>query len=65
MHGRFQHGALGYNYRFSITDPVFEDKHASKTVFSIGESYLTISLAGESDGYAYKLIAGIVEREEA
>ena len=50
---------------FSITDPVFEDKHASKTVFSIGESYLTISLAGESDGYAYKLIAGIVEREEA
>ena len=64
MDGRFQHGPLGYNYRFSITDPAFEEKYSSKAGrFSIGESYLTISLAGQSDGYAYKLIAGIMERE--
>ena len=62
--GRFQHGPLGYNYRLSITDPAFEEKYAGKAGrFSIGESYLTVSLAGQSDGYAYKLIAGVIERE--
>ncbi len=63
--GAFQHGTLGYNYTFSITVPAFEEKYASRTgKFTLGESYLTVSLAGEHDGYAYKLIAGVMQREE-
>ena len=63
--GAFQHGALGRNYTFDITDPAFEEKYANRTEkFTLGESYLTISLAGEHDGYAYKLIAAIMQREE-
>ena len=64
--GAFQHGALGRNYTFDVTDPAFEDKYANRTEkFTLGESFLTVSLAGEHDGYAYKLIAGIMQREEA
>ncbi len=63
-YGSFEHGKMGHPYKFPITDPAFEEKYASRTdKFSIGEAYLTISLTGESKGYAYKLIAGVMERE--
>ena len=28
--GGFQYGTLGYNYKFVITDPAFEERHANK-----------------------------------
>ncbi len=62
--GGFQHGSLGHNYKFPITDPAFEERHANKTdKFWVEQPYLTISLtdAHRQDGYAYKLIAGVVE----
>ena len=59
--GGFQHGTLAQNYVFDITDPLFEEKYAGKTsTFSVGRAYLTVSLALESDGDAYKLIAAVV-----
>ena len=67
-YGSFVHGALEYSYTLNITDPAFEEKYANEADrFSIGESYLTVSLARESsnNGYAYKLIAGVMQREEA
>ena len=65
-YGSFQHGVLGHNYTMEITDPAFEEKYESRTEkFSLGESYLTVSLGGEFKGYAYKLIAGVMQREEA
>lgn len=51
------------SYELSITDPVFEQKYTGYgEQFSIGESYLTISLGVVYDGYVYKLIAGIMEK---
>lgn len=65
-YGSFEHGRMGHPYKLPITDPAFEEKYAARTdKFSIGEAYLTVSLTGESKGYAYKLIAGIMEREQA
>lgn len=61
--GEFQYGTLRYNYKFVITDPAFEERHADKSgKFWIGQPYLTISLTDvHTDGYAYKLIAGVIE----
>ena len=65
-YGSFQHGVLRHNYTLEITDPAFEEKYETKVEkFSLGESYLTVSLGAEFKGYAYKLIAGVMQREEA
>ena len=62
--GGFQYGTLGYNYKFVITDPSFEERYADKSgKFWVEQPYLTISLTdAHTDGYAYKLIAGVIER---
>ena len=62
--GGFQYGTLGYNYKFVITDPAFEERYADKSgKFWIEQPHLTISLTDvhQRDGYAYKLIAGVIE----
>ena len=62
--GGFQYGTLGHNYKFNITDPAFVERYANKTgKFWVEQPYLTISLADvHTDGYAYKLIAGVIEK---
>ena len=65
LSGWFEYGPLGHNYKFTITDPAFEAKRSNKAdKFWIETCYLTISLTDvhEQDGYAYKLIAGVIEK---
>jgi len=64
LSGRFEYGPLGHNYKFTITDPAFEEKYSNKaSKFWIERCCLTISLTDvHTDGYAYKLIAGITEK---
>lgn len=64
LSGRFEYGPLGHNYKFTITDPAFEEKYSNKaSKFWIERCCLTISLTDvHTDGYAYKLIAGIIEK---
>ena len=65
-HGEFRHGPLAHNYKFDITDPLFEEMHENTTApFSVGRARLTVSLTPESGGYAYKLIAAVMPQGEA
>ncbi len=56
----------GDEYRFTVTDPNYERKYLAleNGDYLIGESFVTVSL-GEphKDGYCYKLIAAIMERD--
>ncbi|MEU8196455.1 hypothetical protein AB0C10_22000 [Microbispora amethystogenes] len=64
---RAQFRYLGSEYILRVTDPEYERAYLAKSdgVYELGESFITVSL-GEphSDGYAYKLVAAIVERNE-
>ncbi len=61
VQGRFQYG--GANYWIWVTDPRYEEEYLQKPNgdYHIGECFLTVSLADGDDGYAYKLIAAIIE----
>lgn len=61
VQGRFQHD--GTDYWLRVTDPVYERQYLRKPEgnYQIGESFLTISLGEPWKGYAYKLIAAIIE----
>ncbi len=61
VRGRFRCG--GTNYWLWVTDPVYKRKYLRRPdgSYQIGESYLTISLGESFLGYAYKLIAAIIE----
>lgn len=56
----------GDEYRFSVTDPIYEREYLGKKFgdYLIGQSFVTVSL-GEPhiDAYCYKLIAAIMERD--
>lgn len=60
---QFQHAA--FEYRLRVTDPECERTYLAKPdgKYHMSEAFLTISL-GEphDDGYAYKLVAAIIER---
>lgn len=64
VQGQFQHA--GTNYRFWVTDPVFERAYLAKSDgdYEIGESFLTISLGEPYKDACYKLIAAIIERHK-
>ncbi len=61
VQGRFQHA--GTDYWLRVTDPVYERQYLRQPngTYQIGESFLTISLGEPYRGYAYKLIAAIIE----
>jgi len=63
VRARFRHA--GSEYALRVTDPEYERAYLAKSngMHELGESFLTVSL-GEphSNGYAYKLVAAIVER---
>lgn len=64
VQGRFIHCEL--MYRLWVTDWHYEKYYLSKNdgEYEIGECYLTVSLSKEYRGYAYKLIAAIIERHK-
>ncbi len=64
VQGKFIHN--GTQYWLWVTDPVYERHHLQKPdgEYQLGESCLTISLGEPHEGFAYKLIAAIVERGE-
>jgi hypothetical protein len=61
--GRFRYAGLEYILR--VTDPEYERAYLAKSngTYELSEAFLTVSL-GEphSNGYAYKLVAAILER---
>ncbi len=64
VQGQFTH--LGVDYQLWVTDPDYERRFLAKAnaVYPLGESFLTISLGEPKDGYCYKLIAAILERDQ-
>ncbi|GAA0528992.1 hypothetical protein A8924_1273 [Saccharopolyspora erythraea NRRL 2338] len=56
-----------YAYALRVTDPVYEKNFHDRGPgeYRLGESFLTVSLAEEFQGYFYKLAAAIVERADA
>lgn len=63
VQGRFRHAGAGYH--LWITDPIYERAYLAKQDgdYHIGESFVTISLGEPHNGYCYKLIAAIIERD--
>lgn len=55
----------GVNYALLVTDPWYEREYLARRDgnYDIGESYLTVSLGEPWNGYAYKLVAAIIERD--
>ena len=66
LHAGFSHA--GDYYWLRVTDPKYEERFLARGrgEYHLGESYLTISI-GEphTDGFCYKLVAAIIEREKA
>ncbi|MGA5284050.1 dual OB domain-containing protein [Streptomyces griseoincarnatus] len=54
----------GHRYILRVTDPEYELQYLAKPegIYEIGESFLTVSLGEPYAGYAYKLVAAIMER---
>ncbi|MDA1275847.1 MAG: hypothetical protein O2960_17670 [Verrucomicrobia bacterium] len=64
LQGQFQFPGVWYHLR--VTDPVYERRFLALPdgQHRLGESCLAISLGEPFEGYAYKLIAAIIERSE-
>jgi hypothetical protein len=64
VQGQFQHE--GTWHHLWVTDPVYEQRFLAQPdgTHDLGECCLTISLGEPYEGYAYKLIAAVIEREE-
>lgn len=65
LQARFRHA--GVLYALWVTDPFYEEPFLELPdgEYELGESYLTISLGepNPADGYCYKLVAAIIQRE--
>ena len=61
LRGRFQYS--GQDYSLRITDPDVEARAMGLAYqdYEVGERYLTISLGEPFQGYAFKLIAGLIK----
>ena len=64
VQGQFVHG--GVQYWLWVTDPIYERRYLAlpNGTRHLGECCLTISLGEPFEGYAYKLIAAIMERAQ-
>jgi hypothetical protein len=58
----FEHSAN--HYTLSVTDPIYTTQYLAQQdgYYELGESCLTVSLGEPFNGYAYKLVAAIIER---
>ncbi len=63
VQGRFNHE--GIEYGLWITDPTYERQYLAKLdgTYSVGECFLTVSLAEPYSGAVYKLIASVIEEQ--
>jgi hypothetical protein len=54
----------GAEYALRVTDPTYERTYKAQPdgYYRLGEAFLTVSLGETWDGYAYKLVAAIIER---
>ena len=61
VQGQFSYA--GTEYWLRVTDSAYESRYMRRVsgTYRIGESYLTVSLGEPYQGYAYKLIAAIIE----
>lgn len=64
VQGRFKHE--GVSYHLWVTDPDYEKRYLAEPdgSYELGECLLTISLGEPYKGYAYKLIAAVIERKQ-
>lgn len=62
VRARFRHA--GCEYILRVTDPEYERAYLAMPDgrYELGEAFLTVSLGEPYSGYAYKLVAAIVER---
>ena len=53
-------------YRLRVTDPVYERRYFAigEGEYELGECCLTISLGEPYEGFAYKLVAAVIERTQ-
>jgi len=58
----FRHA--GCTYILRVTDPEYEQTYVDEQegTYKLSESFLTVSLGEPHEGYAYKLVAAIIER---
>jgi hypothetical protein len=63
VQGKFVY--LGTEYWVWITDPIIERRFLAQAdgTYSLGECYVTMSLSEPHDGYSYKMIAAVIERD--
>lgn len=63
VQGQFRHGRT--TYRLRVTDPNYEREYLARADgnYELGEGYLTVSLGEPFQGFCYKLIAAIIERD--
>lgn len=61
VQGRFQYNGIDYWLR--VTDPVYERQYLQQPDgnYPVGDVFLTVSLGEPYRGYAYKLIAAIIQ----
>ncbi|WP_416069167.1 dual OB domain-containing protein [Streptomyces buecherae] len=64
VRAQFQHA--GSEYCLKVTDPACEDTYRRRGTgsYSLGDTFLTISLSEEFNGYLYKLVAAVIERSQ-
>jgi hypothetical protein len=64
VQGQFEHGET--RHWLWVTDPVYEGRFLAQPdgTHDLGECCLTISLGEPHEGYAYKLVAAIIEPED-
>ena len=64
VNGKFTH--CDFSYRLWVTDNRYEKEYLSRPEgkYELGECFLTVSLGKEYQGFAYKLIAAVIERRK-
>ncbi len=59
MQGHFSYN--GATYRLRVTDPIYEQLYPRHGTYGLGGCFIAVSLGEPYEGYAYKLIAAIIE----
>lgn len=64
VQARFTYAGILYALR--VTDPRYKRAYLAQANgdYDVGEAYLTVSLGEPWDGYAYKLVAAVIERND-